>query len=176
MTEEWKPVVGWEGFYEVSDHGRVRRLERSVTDSVGRVRVYPEVILNGRVDSLGYHRHKLRRAPRKAEPKTHQLVAWTFLGPQPKGLDICHNDGNKLNNRLGNLRYDTRKGNSADRVLHGTDFAGAKNPAAVLTEGQVRLVRRLKGKGCNAALAEAWGVSTTSLYYIQNGKSWRHLK
>jgi hypothetical protein len=50
----------------------------------------------------------------------HQLVALTFIGPQPQGLECCHGNGDKQDNKLGNLRYDTPSSNKRDQVRHGT--------------------------------------------------------
>ena len=106
----------------------------------------------------------------------HQLVALAFIGPRPEGLEVCHGDGDSSNNCLDNLRYDTKAGNAADQVAHGTAPIGTRNPQAVLNEAQVRLARRLKGKRCNPALAKAWGLSSAALYLIQQGKRWSHVK
>lgn len=56
----------------------------------------------------------------KANCRVHQLIALTFLGPCPPGLEVCHNDGNPANNHIGNLRYDTQSENELDKVRHGT--------------------------------------------------------
>lgn len=49
----------------------------------------------------------------------HGLVAEVFIGPRPEGLDVCHNDGDKSNNRASNLRYDTHSENQKDEVRAG---------------------------------------------------------
>lgn len=55
----------------------------------------------------------------------HRMVAEAFLGPCPKGLEVCHGDGNPINNRVGNLRYDTHRNNMLDAIQHGTFMGGA---------------------------------------------------
>ena len=176
MTEIWKPVPGWEDSHEVSDHGRVRTIARKMTDTKGVVRRYPIRLPKGRIDATGYHRYKLCCDRRKEEYKTHQLVAWAFLGPQADGIHVCHNDGNPLNNHISNLRYGTSADNMADRRRHGNDPIGINNPRAILNEWQVRLVRRLKGRrGCTYAMTKHWGVGKTTLYQIQTGKNWSHV-
>lgn len=62
----------------------------------------------------------LRRNGKYVNCKVHILMARTFLGPRPAGLQVCHNDGNGHHNRITNLRYDTQSNNELDKVLHGT--------------------------------------------------------
>lgn len=125
--EQWKPIPDWEGLYEVSDQGRVRSLDREVA---GRNR-YGEITrtLRGRVlkappNSDGYLMVSLCRDGSPVSRKVHVLVAVAFLGERPEGMDVCHNNGNPADNRLLNLRYDTRAENITDAVRHGTHNNG----------------------------------------------------
>lgn len=122
MTESWKSVVGYEGIYEVSDQGRVKSLARTVKHGNGGYKEVPDRILKAHPDRKGYlgvSLHKGSKASRKRFT-VHSLVARAFIGPRPEGLDVCHNDGDKQNNWVENLRYDTRKENILDAVRHGT--------------------------------------------------------
>lgn len=87
--ENWRPVPGHEGAYEVSDHGRVRSLDREVCLGRGNSQC------------------------------VHALVAAAFLGPRPDGADVCHRDGDATNNRAGNLYYGSRSQNNRDIASHG---------------------------------------------------------
>ena len=118
MTEEWRPVPGFEDRYEVSDEGRVRGL----VCRWGRLKE-PRVLKPG-PDSYGHlyvnlisEEHPRSRPLRRP---VHQLVAGAFIGPRPEGQDTRHLDGNKLNNRAGNLAYGTRRQNILDAIAHGT--------------------------------------------------------
>ena len=103
MPERWLPVVGYEGLYEVSDQGRVwseitqRYLKPWLT--CGK----PQVMLTGR-------RHRY----------IHDLMLETFVGPRPKGKEACHYNDIGADNRLENLRWDTRSANRQDSVRNGT--------------------------------------------------------
>jgi hypothetical protein len=109
-AERWRPVVGWECCYMVSDFGRIK----SVRDGQDK-------LLAGSQIRDGYHLLKLRDFPRQAARGVHCLVLEAFVGPRPgPDYEACHNDGSKANNHLSNLRWDTISGNSADRWLHGT--------------------------------------------------------
>ena len=125
-VEQWKPVYGYEGIYEVSSHGRVRSLDRTVTYSDGRVRRYKGKVLRATLSSGGYPCVSLYSQGKEKRRYVHSLVAEAFIGTRPKGMEVCHNDGDPANNRLDNLRYDTHSDNMLDSVRHGTNPSAAK--------------------------------------------------
>ncbi len=120
MTEEWRPVVGYEGRYEVSNLGRVRTLcQRPGMKKPQR-----------RKDSVHLFVQLYGGLPIQANKDIHSLVAAAFLGPRPDGMEVCHNNGDARDNRLENLRYDTRSANQRDAVAHGTNWNTAKTHCA----------------------------------------------
>lgn len=120
MTEEhWRPVVGWEGFYEVSDRGRVRTVSRLVQCRYGKTRrVKARIRVQSRLNE-GYMTIKLTCPQKKTTVTVHSLVLSAFVGPRPEGMECCHGDGDKTNNALSNLRWDTKKANELDAVRIG---------------------------------------------------------
>lgn len=120
MTEQWRPVPGYEGLYEVSDEGRVKRLARATEGRPGVVMHFPEEMVEGTVTGFGYHRFFLTRDGRRKSEFGHVLVLSAFVGPRPAEMEACHGNGVRLDNRLVNLRWDTRSGNQKDAVQHGT--------------------------------------------------------
>lgn len=108
----------------------------------------------------------------------HRLVLTAFVGPCPKGMEGCHDDGDPLNNELRNLRWDTPRGNSQDRLKHGTDIRGEKHPRVILTAEQVLAIRerRKSRKETVKQIAMSYGVARTTISAIVNGASWRHLE
>jgi hypothetical protein len=118
MNERWRPVVGYEGLYEVSDRGRVRSLR------FGRWGTRHRMLRGWTHD--GYRYVELSRRPGSTAMRVHCLVLEAFIGPRPPGLYGCHNDGNPGNNELGNLRWDTPTSNLFDRVKHGRDHNAVK--------------------------------------------------
>lgn len=109
MTELWLPIAGWEGIYEVSDHGNVRSFAKSC---VGRHR-------NLSKNSQGYVLVDLWRNNRSVTKRVHRLVLEAFVGPAPEGAEACHGNGVRTDNRLSNLRWDHRLENMRDVVRHG---------------------------------------------------------
>lgn len=116
--ETWKAVVGYEGYYEVSDRGRVRSVDRSVL-TVRGVRRYKGRLL-ALNENKGYPLIALSRGGNQTHFYVHRLVLEAFVGSCPEGMEACHNDGNPGNPQLENLRWDTRSENERDRVRHGT--------------------------------------------------------
>ena len=172
--ERWKQIEGYEG-YEVSDRGRVRSLDRIIDDMRWPKgwRRYPGRVLVPVRTSAGYLRVKLGGGL-NAVP-IHQLVAGAFIGKCPEGKQVCHNDGNKNNNVVDNLRYDFPKGNMADRAKHGVwkPRNGERHHNAKLTVKQVRKIRGSKAP--LATLAARYGVREAQISRIRLGQRWRHL-
>lgn len=123
-VENWRDVAGYEGVYQVSDGGHVRSLDHWVPCGryPGGSRLARGQVLRPDVNRQGYLR--VRLAGRAVS--VHSLVAETFIGPRPDGLQVCHNDGDKNNNTPSNLRYDTASANVRDCVRHGTQAQARK--------------------------------------------------
>lgn len=127
MTEEWRPIPGYDG-YEASDLGRVRSVNRYVTQ-IGRGGKSYRRFLVGRILRQSIPDGYPRVVPGAKHRGTHVhiLVMLAFRGPPPPGYWVAHNDGVKENVRLSNLRYDTPSGNHMDKVKHGTDNRGDRH-------------------------------------------------
>ncbi|MFV8317080.1 NUMOD4 motif-containing HNH endonuclease [Mycobacterium sp. 23] len=121
MIENWKPVPEWEKLYEVSDLGNVRSLDRWVRNGGGGF-LYRGRLLQPSVGKRGYLVVGLSdgAARTRAGVKVHRLVLAAFVGPLPDGMMGLHQNGNKLDNRLTNLRYGTNADNQYDSMRHGT--------------------------------------------------------
>lgn len=121
QAEIWKAIPGYEGFYEVSDQGRVRSLDRIVPASNGTSRRLRGKIKAPQTGAEGYLMVTLYRGSEGRTMTVHRIVMNTFAGPRPEGMERCHNNGDRTDNRLANLRYDTRSENMFDTVRHGTN-------------------------------------------------------
>jgi hypothetical protein len=174
MNEIWKPVVGYEGVYEVSNLGRVRSLDRIVSNGRKKGRVL-------RLAPLSHSGHLTVGLHWNGQQKTqmvHRLVLESFVGPCPPGMETCHfPDRSPANNRLDNLRWDTNAANKADMAIHGTKHfpRGEKNAGAKLTADQVVRIRDLARTQKQKDIAKLFGVGPGRISTIVSGRGWKHL-
>lgn len=110
--ETWRPVVGWDDLYEVSDQGQVRRTAPGPSTRVGRV-------LKPSTTSKGYSVVRLYRNRVRLDKRVHRLVLEAFVGACPLGMECRHLDDDKSNNQLPNLVWGTRGENEYDKVRNG---------------------------------------------------------
>ena len=115
MSDEiWKPIDGYKGYYEVSNLGRVRSVDRRLVDSAGRGKHFKSRIL--KVKTTGPKKYAyvgvgLHKCGTQKTYRLHRLVAQAFI-PNPDNLpEVDHIDGDKTNNRADNLRWVTPKQN-----------------------------------------------------------------
>ena len=109
--EEWRPVVGYEGLYEVSNMGRVKSLERTVWDNRGCYRTVHERILKPRKDRSGYLQVNLSKDGKVKWCTVHRLVAIAFLDNADNLPEVNHKDEDKTNNCVENLEWCSRSYN-----------------------------------------------------------------
>jgi hypothetical protein len=126
--ETWLPVVGHEGFYEVSDLGRVRRVARQITNAcctfTAPCRILP-TYKGGRANN--YWRVMLN-LPHQRFAYVHHLVLAAFIGPRPLDHVICHRNDDGHDNRLVNLYYGTTEDNQRDAEANRSQPAEAGAP------------------------------------------------
>lgn len=177
-AEEWKDVPGYEGRYQVSNRGRVRSRPRWVRtvggDGIPTQRLCPGKVLSPRGPRPFV---ELWIGNTSVKERVCRLVLLAFVGPCPKGMEACHfPDHDTRNNRLENLRWDTRKANSRDREAHGTMIRGESHYHATLTEEMVREARKLRALGWTyRLLGERYGCGTPAIYKAVQGITWSHI-
>lgn len=164
-VEVWLPVPDYEGLYEVSNIGRVRNSGTGLVLSPGTNR--------------GYEHVSLYSAP--GQGKTHYIhstVLKAFCGPPPfDGAEGCHNNGDKRNNCLTNLRWGSRQDNTDDRGRHGRTKFGTGQRCAKLSEDGVRAMRAAyRGGKSTYALARELKLSTHTVWCAVTGKTWAHVE
>lgn len=131
-TEEiWKDIPNYEGYYQVSNLGRVRSLDRTVTFSNGYDRFYKGRVIKGSVNNSGYKVFHLSINNIARAFLGSQLVAMAFLGHEPSGntLVVDHVNGDKSDDRVKNLRIVTNRANSticfrSDKNSFSSEYAG----------------------------------------------------
>lgn len=172
--EEWRAIVGYEGFYEVSSLGRVRRLATMVRGNHGTWQRCPPVVLTPNC-ARGYPTVGLCRDAKKRTIRLHKLVLEAFVGPCPPGM-VCRHfpDRDPANNRLENLSWGTEKQNAADKEVHGTSNHGERNHRAKLTTADVIEIRSLCKAGMltHAKIAAMFGVIQQTVSRIASGELW----
>lgn len=178
--EMWAPVVGYEGLYSVSSHGRVMSHDRRVRTLSGGLHEATRVI-RGRVLKprlvKGYEAAQLTSKDGGRRPRyVAHMVAEAFIGPRPEGRDVCHSDGDRRNNCAFNLRYDTHAANMQDAIAHGVLPRGERIKASRLTAEKVVEIR-VRAMSENAeSLAEEYGVGVMAIHKVINGQTWRHVE
>ncbi len=165
--EVWKPILGYEGIYEVSTDGNIRNFRN-------KKQLKPQRSGNGyfkvNLCKNGYVRHLW----------VHRLVAEAFLSNEDNLPVVDHVDGNKINNRADNLEWCSQKENSVRAWNNGFTpqppiRSGEKHQNHVLTEYQVSEIRELYNAGLHSQreLAKRFSVSQTTIKMIVNNRAWK---
>lgn len=167
FTIEYREIPGFSG-YRVGNDGSVWSCRPR--NGIGKFTEFRRLVPGF---SRGYQLFGLQTAD--GAHKTimgHRLVLLAFVGPPPDGMEACHNDGNRWNNHLTNLRWDTRKSNHADQFKHGTRLLGSRHPRAVLNDEQrqeIRLAVKSGRKGIVQELAAKYRVHRSTILRVSGG-------
>lgn len=175
QDELWRPVVGYEGWYSVSNLGRIRRDRRGGGSWAGRV-------LRATVGNHGYPFVALVKEGIERKRTVHRLVAEAFLGPCPPGYEVNHRDSDRENPMIDNLEYVTRSENILHAYRHGSARWNGRQPdpgrgescsSSKLTEDQVREIRA--SSESDRRLAARFGVGKSTIGNIRTRQTWRHV-
>lgn len=181
--EEWRSVVGWEGFYEVSSHGRVRSLDRLVRCKPSRnkdgFQQFKGKAMKPSIRTDGYYVICLSREGEvRSRVVVHRLVAEAFVVNADNKKFVNHINGDKLDNRPENLEWVTQAENNAHAWKTGLNYAryGSRTSNAKLTEEQVREIRRRLDEGDSIKnVALAFKMSYPAIDGIKNRRNWKHI-
>ena len=171
-VEIWKPVVGFEGRYEISSHGRVRAM------FIGNNGGYkPGRILKQELTKTGYLKVTLYNTDTvPSYRRVHALVLESFISLRPEGNVARHLDGVRTHNVVSNLKWGTQKQNAKDAKDHGTWLHGERCRLAKLTEKEVVEIRSMYDGGIlHAVIANQFGIAKPTVSQIGCRKSWRHI-
>ena len=165
MTELWRPVVGYESDYLVSDQGNVWSFRNQ--------RCLKQRWLDGRYLAVNLNVNKVQKTK-----KVHHLVAEAFIGPRPDGLLCLHRDDDRTNNTPANLYWGDSRQNQADCTRNGTrpSRQGVLNTQARLSVADVQEIKRLLAAGWSQPqIAKRFGVTSPMICRINTGKAWAHV-
>jgi hypothetical protein len=185
--EIWKDIPGYEGYYQVSNIGRIKGLERKVPHPTcgGEMTVH-EKILSLQTTSTQVKQVSLSRNGNTKRPSVHRLVAAAFIPNPKKKPCINHKDGDRTNNKVNNLEWCTHSENTIHAYENGLfpdDMnSGSKNGRSKLNEAQVKEIRtRFKKadkqttfiKDIYQELMRDYGVSRSTIRRVIKGTHWQ---
>ena len=184
MTEIWRDIEGYEGWYQVSNYGRVKSLARTVNYGDKSTRTQAEGFLNLRnsgnaLNGYFYKSVILCKNKRRKQIKVHRLVAEAFV-EKPEGCNVVnHLDNNPSNNAASNLEWTTIVGNNKHRHIQGRSSApkGAAQGSSFLSEQGIEEIKNLLAgkKHSQQQIADMYQVHQSHISRIKLGKAWAHL-
>lgn len=155
---ELKSIEGWPGCF-IGRDGRVWRNGREKKASISRV---------------GYLVVTFSRDNKTHTFYIHRLLLQAFVGPCPEGCEALHINGNRLDNRLENLRWGTRKENVVDAIRHGTATIGVRNKEAKLTKSDLGWIFDMRKMGFFVReIAPHFKVSTNTIQRALSGATYK---
>ena len=166
QEEVWKPIPGWQEYYEASSLGRIRSFDREVNTRGGGKRIIRGRVLKPGKNAQGYPQVSLVVNGKVTPKLVHRLIALTFYGVRPDGFETRHLDDNKENNCLTNLAYGTKSENMRDKVRNGRHHNSSKTCCVnghEFSEKNTRIVVRQDRGGalercCRACMRDAQRV------------------
>lgn len=176
-TEIWLDIEGFEGVYQVSNLGRIKRIADSRTSKSGKIM---KATRSGRT---GYYLIGLTKDKKQIRFSVHRLVAAAFLGRCPTGYQCNHRDGNRINNNVSNLEWVTPSENlkHSFRVLgrqptisprYGEDHHNTK-----LKKSDIPNIRKmLKEKVSLREIGRRYGVHWSTIRNIRDNEAWVQIK
>lgn len=170
QKEEWRPIAGYEGSYEVSNLGRVRSLDRVVC---GRNGIVPGKILSPRVASNGYLRVTFHHHGK--DISIHRLVLSAFVGDPLPAMVANHINGNKADNRIINLEWCTQLQNSKHARVNGLVGSNRGMKWKQLSANKVREIRKKYGTVKTADLAKQFNVSQNTISRVGLGQTFKNI-
>lgn len=177
--EIFKDIIDYEGFYQVSNFGRIKSLERQIPARKGQFKpiFISQKILENVRNSEGYLQVTLCKDDIKKTIKIHRLVAIAFI-PNPKNKPfVNHLDGDKTNDFDWNLEWSTSQENCIHAHKTGlqVSYSGESCNLSKLTEKIVLEIRSLYEVMSEEDIASKFKVNASTINRIQNKKTWKHI-
>lgn len=178
-NEIWKDIKYYEGIYQISNIGRVKRLKRSLKRKDGKMYSVKEKILKTSYDRDGYLFITLRKDEKHKGFRVHRLVAQAFISNITSKETINHLNGIKDDNRVENLEWCTRSENNKHARKNGlNEVKGERCHLSKVTENEVYIIKGLLKHTTlsQKEIAKIFNVDQTNISCIKNNKTWKHIK
>lgn len=183
--EVWKDVIGYETFYQVSNFGNVRSLDRVVNKLNGIFYMRKGKLCVQSKSNLGYMTVGFTVNNKKVNKYVHRLVAEAFITNMNDYPQVNHIDCDKTNNRMYNLEWCTNSQNHIHASknglnklhLHRVAYSGEENGRALLTKEQVLEIKQkyIPYKYSAKKLSKDYNVSESCITHILNNTSWKEI-
>lgn len=174
MIEEWKPVIGYEGLYEVSNTGNVRSIYREgVYESRwGKVKMkFPGKMLTINKTKKGYCYVGLSKDSVQTKHLVHRIVMFAFVGVNDR--QVNHIDGVKTNNNITNLEYCTQ----SENLIHASRVLGTRRGKSVGSKfDEIDIVNIRSDRRKLREIAKDYGVTLQAIHLIKKRKNFAWVK
>ncbi len=178
MSEKWLDIEGYEGYYQVSNLGRVRSLDRILLRDSGSFK-RKGVVLSDNKDTKGYNICGLCDSKGRGNGSVHRLVAQAFIANPENKPQVNHINGIKDDNRVENLEWCTSKENVNHSVLTGLHIAakGSKQGSSKLTEKAAMEIYNMAHSGdfIQEDIGRLFSVKQSVVSSIKTKRSWKHI-
>ena len=184
-SEIWKNVISYETFYQVSDFGNIRSLDRIVNKLNGISYMRKGKLCKQSKSNLGYMTIGFTVNNKKVNKYVHRLVAEAFITNMNDYPQVNHIDCDKTNNRMYNLEWCTNSQNHIHASknglnklhLHRVVYSGEENGRSLLTKKQVLEIKQryIPYKYSAKKLSKEYNVSESCITHILNNKSWKEI-
>lgn len=181
MKEEWRDIEGWEGYYRVSNKGKVKSLRRYITRMLRGIELNScwrkEHYMSTNDRKTRYIGVTLFRNGEGGGELIHRLVASAFIDNPDNKPCVNHKDGNKHNNEVSNLEWCTPKENGRHAVNNGLTACGERQHDAKLTSDEVRYIRWIYkiGEITYKELGIIFGVGKETIGDLIRRTTWKHI-
>lgn len=175
-TEVWKDVKEFLGYYQVSNLGRYRSVERTVTFADGRVRTFESKILKPFTSKKGYPTATLSYKGKNYKRYVHRMVAESFLELEEGDVEVNHIDGDKLNNTASNLEWISHSDNLTHFHANSNSNSGERNNLSVLKDKDIVSIREMSSKGVSSKeISSLYEVDYKTIWRIVTYQTWKYV-
>lgn len=181
MNEIWKDIPDYEGIYQASNLGKIKRLSNKkwINKDKGFFRIYPEEILNPFTTPSGYYRINLYKNKKLKSFRVNRLILMAFHRLPLTDEVSMHLDNDRLNNSLNNLKWGSCKENIQQmyREKRNQCIAGSKNPMVKTDESIVIEIKKLYiyQKRSTSEIAKIFDIKYHFVYEIVKNRRWKHI-